>query len=236
MLSSPSEQASRPNWAAASQTLCHRKWRSGWRQVAMVVDKVTGTCKYHALKQGIAKEHVSLRTPTKRHLVSTITTRRRHSAASIRDTSRSTVVLPEPGLPSSRMDLPLLARSAMRAALPGTARPTRQVRPTMPPSRLRQAADAVQRAVDARSVVFAKLAHLERERQSMQQADCEDGHMSSLHGTDLCAVSCHGRCQWWRAASGTSVLCAHASQSATACCNEEQQCCRATAACALQSR
>ncbi len=36
------------------------------------------------------------------------------------------------------MDLPLLARSAMSAALPVTARPTRQVSPTMPPSRLRR--------------------------------------------------------------------------------------------------
>ena len=72
------------------------------------------------------------------HLVSMMTTRRLHSAASMREMSLNTVVFPDPGRPRIRMDFPLLARSAISAALPGTARPTRQVSPTMPPSRLRR--------------------------------------------------------------------------------------------------
>ena len=61
-----------------------------------------------------------LRTPPISFDVSTTTTRRHwHSAlASRRATSRMAVVLPTPGLPSSSMLRPLVARSAMMAALP----------------------------------------------------------------------------------------------------------------------
>ncbi len=69
--------------------------------------------------------------------VSTMITRLFISSASTRATSRSIVVLPTPGRPSSSMLCPLWMMSSMIAIVPKTARPTRQVRPTMRPRRLR---------------------------------------------------------------------------------------------------
>ena len=66
-------------------------------------------------------------------------TRLRRSSARTRATSRSIVVLPTPGRPSIRMLLPDSTMSRMMAMVPKTARPTRQVSPTMRPARLRMA-------------------------------------------------------------------------------------------------
>jgi len=70
--------------------------------------------------------------------VSTMTTRLFMSSASTRATSRSMVVLPTPGRPSSRVLRPVRMRSSMTLMVPKMARPTRQVSPTMRPLRLRK--------------------------------------------------------------------------------------------------
>ena len=69
--------------------------------------------------------------------VSTITTRRPSSSAKTRAASRSIVVLPTPGAPSSSTLRPDSTRSRMAPAEPVTARPTRQVSPTIRPRRFR---------------------------------------------------------------------------------------------------
>jgi len=69
--------------------------------------------------------------------VSMMTTRFLVLSASTRAASRSMVVLPTPGRPSSRMFCPDSMRSAIMSTMPKTARPTLQVRPTMSPWRLR---------------------------------------------------------------------------------------------------
>ena len=71
--------------------------------------------------------------------VSTTTTRLSRSSASTRATSRSMVVLPTPGRPRSRIDFPVSTMSRMMSMVPKTARPMRQVRPTILPLRLRMA-------------------------------------------------------------------------------------------------
>ena len=90
--------------------------------------------------------------------VSTMMTRLRRSSASTRAASRSSVVLPTPGRPSIRMLLPDSTMSRMMATVPKTARPTRQVRPTIAPLAVADRRDAVQRALDAGAVVVAELA------------------------------------------------------------------------------
>ena len=72
-------------------------------------------------------------------LVSTTITRLPRSSASTRATSRSMVVLPTPGRPSSRTLWPPSTMSRMMSMVPNTARPMRQVRPTTLPARLRMA-------------------------------------------------------------------------------------------------
>ena len=72
-------------------------------------------------------------------LVSTTITRLPRSSASTRATSRSMVVLPTPGRPSSRTLCPPSTMSRMMSMVPKTARPMRQVRPTTLPARLRMA-------------------------------------------------------------------------------------------------
>ncbi len=69
--------------------------------------------------------------------VSTITTRL--LSASTRAASRSMVVLPTPGGPIISTLCPLSTRSWMMSIVPYTARPTRQVMPTISPRRLRMA-------------------------------------------------------------------------------------------------
>ena len=71
--------------------------------------------------------------------VSTTITRLPRSSASTRATSRSIVVLPTPGRPSSRTLCPLSTMSRMMSMVPKTARPTRQVSPTTLPARFRMA-------------------------------------------------------------------------------------------------
>ena len=71
--------------------------------------------------------------------VSTIITRFLRSSASTRAASRNSVVLPTPGRPIIRMLLPDSTMSRMIVIVPNTARPTRQVMPTIRPSRLRMA-------------------------------------------------------------------------------------------------
>ncbi len=68
-----------------------------------------------------------------------ITTRFWSSSASTRAISRRAVVLPTPGRPNIKIDLPLSTRSRIVAIVPNTARPTRQVRPITSPRRLRMA-------------------------------------------------------------------------------------------------
>ena len=63
----------------------------------------------------------------------------RFFSARMRAASRSMVVLPTPGRPSSSSDLPLSIRSCTMSVVPYTARPTRQVSPTILPRRLRMA-------------------------------------------------------------------------------------------------
>ena len=70
-------------------------------------------------------------------LVSITTTRFCRSSASTRAISRRAVVLPTPGRPISNRDCPPSSRSRTMATVPNTARPTRQVRPTTSPRRLR---------------------------------------------------------------------------------------------------
>ena len=53
---------------------------------------------------------------------------------------------------------PLRTRSSITRIVPYTARPTRQVRPTILPAAVADAGDAVQRALDAGAVVVAELA------------------------------------------------------------------------------
>ena len=69
--------------------------------------------------------------------VSTMTTRLSSSSASTRAASRSIVVLPMPGRPMIRTLFPDSTRSLMISIVPKTARPMRQVRPTILPLRLR---------------------------------------------------------------------------------------------------
>mmetsp|Transcript_36946 Transcript_36946/g.94487 ORF Transcript_36946/g.94487 Transcript_36946/m.94487 type:complete len:280 (+) Transcript_36946:878-1717(+) len=69
--------------------------------------------------------------------VSTMTTRFRKSSLSTRAISRITVVLPTPGRPRKRMLSLASSRSWTISMCPVTARPTRQVRPTTFPLRLR---------------------------------------------------------------------------------------------------
>ena len=69
--------------------------------------------------------------------VSTTITRLFSSSAMKRATSRSIVVLPTPGRPRSRTLCSVRTRSSMMRIVPKTARPTRQVRPTMRRLRLR---------------------------------------------------------------------------------------------------
>ena len=69
--------------------------------------------------------------------VSTTTTRLPRSSASTRAASRSIVVLPMPGRPRMRIDFPVSTRSSMISIVPKTARPMRQVSPTILPFRLR---------------------------------------------------------------------------------------------------
>ena len=69
--------------------------------------------------------------------VSTMITRFSKSSPSTRATSRSMVVLPTPGPPKRRMLLPVWTRSSIIFIVPKTARPTRQVSPTMRRLRLR---------------------------------------------------------------------------------------------------
>ncbi len=64
-------------------------------------------------------------------------TTRLRSSASTRAHSRSIVVLPTPGRPNKQIDLPLRITSSTMSIVPYTARPTRQVSPTMRPVRLR---------------------------------------------------------------------------------------------------
>ena len=71
--------------------------------------------------------------------VSTMMTRLWASTDSTRAISRSMVVLPTPGRPSSSRFLPERAKSSMSLMVPNTARPTRQVRPMTRPRRLRMA-------------------------------------------------------------------------------------------------
>ena len=71
--------------------------------------------------------------------VSTTTTRLRCSSASTRAASRSIVVLPMPGRPMIRIDFPVSTKSEMISIVPYTARPIRQVSPTILPLRLRMA-------------------------------------------------------------------------------------------------
>ena len=70
-------------------------------------------------------------------LVSTTTTRLPMSSASTRAASRSIVVLPIPGRPMIRIDFPVSTKSLMISIVPNTARPIRQVSPTILPLRLR---------------------------------------------------------------------------------------------------
>ena len=70
-------------------------------------------------------------------LVSTTTTRLPMSSARTRAASRSIVVLPMPGRPMIRIDFPVSTKSWMISIVPKTARPIRQVRPTILPLRLR---------------------------------------------------------------------------------------------------
>ena len=69
--------------------------------------------------------------------VSIMTTRLCATSASMLDMSLMAVVLPTPGLPSRRIDLPDRATSAAMFALPAIALPTRHVNPTITPSLLR---------------------------------------------------------------------------------------------------
>ena len=71
--------------------------------------------------------------------VSIITTRLPKSSARTRAISRKAVVLPTPGRPSMRIDLPLSTKSRIMLIVPKTARPTRQVSPITSPRRLRMA-------------------------------------------------------------------------------------------------
>src|SRR5512132_2572894 len=71
--------------------------------------------------------------------VSTTTTRLFRSSARTRATSRSIVVLPTPGRPRNKMLFPDSTMSRMISTVPYTARPTRSVRPTTFPARLRSA-------------------------------------------------------------------------------------------------
>ena len=71
--------------------------------------------------------------------VSTMMTRLLKWSANVRATSRSIVVLPTPGRPKRRTLLPDSMRSSIILMVPKIARPTRQVSPTMRPSRLRMA-------------------------------------------------------------------------------------------------
>ena len=71
--------------------------------------------------------------------VSTTTTRLPMSSARTRAASRSIVVLPMPGRPMIRIDFPVSTKSLMISIVPYTARPMRQVSPTILPLRLRMA-------------------------------------------------------------------------------------------------
>ena len=71
--------------------------------------------------------------------VSTTTTRLPMSSARTRAASRSIVVLPMPGRPMIRIDFPVSTKSLMISMVPKTARPIRQVSPTILPFRLRMA-------------------------------------------------------------------------------------------------
>ena len=71
--------------------------------------------------------------------VSTTTTRLPRSSARTRAASRSIVVLPMPGRPMIRIDFPVSTKSVMISIVPYTARPMRQVSPTILPLRLRMA-------------------------------------------------------------------------------------------------
>src|SRR5690348_1077845 len=72
-------------------------------------------------------------------LVSTTTTRLPSSSAKTRAASRKSVVLPTPGRPRIRIERPCSTTSRISATVPWMARPTRQVRPTTWPRRLRMA-------------------------------------------------------------------------------------------------
>mmetsp|Transcript_45619 Transcript_45619/g.87249 ORF Transcript_45619/g.87249 Transcript_45619/m.87249 type:complete len:305 (+) Transcript_45619:729-1643(+) len=69
--------------------------------------------------------------------VSTMTTRLFSSSESTRASSRITVVLPTPGRPRKRMESLPSNKSRIISTCPVTERPTRHVRPTMFPRRLR---------------------------------------------------------------------------------------------------
>ena len=111
--------------------------------------------------------------------VSTMTTRLCRSSASTRAISRSIVVLPTPGLPSSRMLLPDSTMSRMMAMVPKTARPTRQVRPIDPALAVADRRDAVQRALDAGAVVVAELADAAHHVVDVFLADGDVGELVS---------------------------------------------------------
>mmetsp|Transcript_4807 Transcript_4807/g.13885 ORF Transcript_4807/g.13885 Transcript_4807/m.13885 type:complete len:208 (+) Transcript_4807:1659-2282(+) len=70
-------------------------------------------------------------------LVSMMTTRLCNSSLSTLAISRITVVLPTPGLPKKRIELGESTISRIMSTCPVTALPTRQVRPTIAPRRLR---------------------------------------------------------------------------------------------------
>ena len=73
-------------------------------------------------------------------LVSMITTRLPWRSLKTRASSRMTVVFPTPGRPRNKMlSLPSASRSSIMSTCPFSARPTRQVRPTTEPERLRMA-------------------------------------------------------------------------------------------------
>ncbi len=71
--------------------------------------------------------------------VSIIITLLCRSSANTRAISRKAVVLPTPGRPNMRIDLPVSTKSRIIPIVPNTARPTRQVKPIILPLRLRMA-------------------------------------------------------------------------------------------------
>ena len=71
--------------------------------------------------------------------VSMITTLLSKSSAKTLAISRSAVVLPTPGRPKSKMELPVSTKSRIMVMVPYTARPMRQVKPIISPWRLRMA-------------------------------------------------------------------------------------------------